>query len=114
MTRRHDRPQIMTSGTLLRELAVPVTLAAVITGCSHPPAAPAAGGSATVLSCRDAAGQQAADPRARQVNGVESVALHGDTNTSDHLPALTSRDGRRYLIWKPSWPSPRPPGPTAS
>src|SRR5215471_190985 len=100
MTRRHDRPHMMTSGTLLRGLAVPVTLAAVITGCSHPPAAPAASGGTTVLSCRDAAGQQAADPRARLVNGVEGVALHGDTNTSDHLPALTSRDGRRYLIWK--------------
>src|SRR5260221_13653739 len=53
-----------------------------------------------VLSCRDAAGQQPADPQARPVNGVESFALHGDTNTSDNLVAWKSRDGHRYLIWK--------------
>jgi len=100
MTRRHDRPHMVTSGMLPRGLAVLVTLAAVITGCSHPPAAPAASGGITVLSCRDAAGQQAADPQARLVNGVEGVALHGDTNTSDNLPTLTSRDGHHYLLWK--------------
>jgi hypothetical protein len=34
------------------------------------------------------------------VNGVESFALNGDTNTDDTLPAWMSRDGHRYLIWK--------------
>ncbi len=47
-----------------------------------------------------AGGQQPADPQARPVNGVESFALHGDTNTSDNLVAWKSRDGHRYLIWK--------------
>ena len=44
MTRRHDRPHMVTSGMLPRGLAVLVTLAAVITGCSYPPAVPAATG----------------------------------------------------------------------
>lgn len=83
-----------------RRLAVLIVLAAVITGCSHRPAAPAASAGVDVLSCHDAAGQQPADPQARPVNGVESFALNGDTNTSDTLPAWTSRDGDRYLIWK--------------
>jgi hypothetical protein len=101
MTRRHDGPQMMISDTPRRGLAVLVTMAAVITGCSHHQAAPAAAsGDTTALSCRDAAGQQRADPHARPVNGVESFALHGDTNTNDNLPAWTSRDGHRYLIWK--------------
>jgi hypothetical protein len=77
-----------------------VTLAAILTGCSHRLAAPGATGGIDVLSCSDAAGQQPADPQARLVNGVESVALDGDTNTNDNLPVWTSRDGRRYLIWK--------------
>ena len=90
---------MMISDAPRRKLAVLMTLAAVITGCSHRPAAPAASGG-TALSCHDAAGQQPADPQARPVNGVESFALHGDTNTNDDLPAWTSRDGHRYLIWK--------------
>jgi len=53
-----------------------------------------------VLSCRDAAGEQPADPQAKPVNGVESIALHGDTNAYDTLPAWRSRDGHHYLIWK--------------
>jgi hypothetical protein len=88
------------SDTSRRLLAALLTLAAVITGCSHRPAAPAASGGIDVLSCRDAAGEQPADPQARPVNGVESLALHGDTNTNDVLPGWTSRDGHRYLIWK--------------
>ncbi len=79
-------------------LAALVTLATVATGCSHPPAAPAAGGGMAVLSCRDAAGQQPADPRALPVNGVESFV--GDTNAYDTLPVWKSRDGHHYLIWK--------------
>lgn len=31
---------------------------------------------------------------------MESFALHGDTNAYKTLPAWTSRDGQRYLIWK--------------
>lgn len=81
-------------------LAVLVAVVTVATGCSDRPSAPAPGGGTAVLSCRDAAGQQSADPQARPVNGVESFALHGDTNTGDILPAWTSRDGHRYLIWK--------------
>ena len=91
---------MMTSHTPGRRLAALVTLAAILTGCSHRPPAPAASRGIDVLSCRDAAGQQPADPQARPVNGVESFALNGDTNTDDHLPAWTSRNGHRYLIWK--------------
>jgi hypothetical protein len=78
-------------------LAAVVTLATVATGCSHSPA-PAVGSGTAVLSCRDAAGQQPADPRARPANGVESFA--GDTNAYDTLPVWRSRDGHHYLIWK--------------
>jgi hypothetical protein len=91
---------MMISQTPRRRLAALMALAAFITGCSHRPAPPAASGGIAVLSCRDAAGQQAADPQTRPVNGVESFALHGDTNTGDTLPAWTSGDGHRYLIWK--------------
>lgn len=91
---------MMTSHTPGRRLAALVTLAAILTGCSHRPPAPPASRGIGVLSCRDAAGQQPADPHARPVNGVESFALNGDTNTNDHLPAWTSRNGHRYLIWK--------------
>jgi hypothetical protein len=77
-----------------------VSLAAVISGCSHGPAAPAASNAIAVLSCRDSAGQQPADPQDRPANGVESLALRGDTNAHDTLPAWNSRDGHRYLIWK--------------
>jgi hypothetical protein len=77
-----------------------VALAVVVTGCSQRSAAPAASGGAAVLSCHDSAGQQPADPQARPVNGVESFALNGDTNTDDTLPAWRSSDGHRYLIWK--------------
>jgi hypothetical protein len=91
---------MMISDTSRRRLAMLAALAALVTGCSHRPAPPAASGGITVLSCRDAAGQQPADPQAQPVNGVESFALHGDTNTSDILPAWKSRDGHRYLIWK--------------
>jgi len=90
----------MISDSPRRRLAVLVTLAAIVTGCSHRPASPATSGGTAVLSCRDAAGQQPADPQAWPVNGVESFALSGDTNINDNLPAWTSRDGRRYLIWK--------------
>lgn len=83
-----------------RKLATLVTLAVVITGCTHHSATPTASGGATTLSCRDSAGQQPADPQARPVNGVESFALNGDTNTGDTLPVWMSRDGHRYLIWK--------------
>jgi len=83
-----------------RTLAVLITLAAVSTGCGHRAAAQAASGGIAVLSCRDSAGQQPADPQARPVNGVESFALTGDTNASDTLPVWTSSDGHRYLIWK--------------
>lgn len=83
-----------------RTLAALLAAAAVIAGCSHRPASPAASASVDVLSCRDSAGQQPADPQARPVNEVESFALNGDTNTSDTLPAWMSRDGHRYLIWK--------------
>ena len=34
------------------------------------------------------------------MNGVESFALNGNTNSSDTLPAWMSRDGHRYLVWK--------------
>jgi hypothetical protein len=81
-------------------LAALVALVALVTGCSHRAAAPAASGGIGVLSCHDAAGQQPADPEARPVNGVESFALYGDTNTGDTLPAWKSRDGHRYLVWK--------------
>jgi hypothetical protein len=91
---------MMTSNAPHRKLAVLMALAAVTAGCGHRPVAPAADGGVAVLSCHDAAGQQPADPQARPVNGVESFALNGDTNTSDTLPAWTSRDGHRYLIWK--------------
>jgi hypothetical protein len=83
-----------------RKLATLVALAVVVTGCSQRSAAPAASGGAAVLSCHDSAGQQPADPQARPVNGVESFALNGDTNTDDTLPAWRSSDGHRYLIWK--------------
>ena len=83
-----------------RTLAALLAAAVVLAGCSHRPAAPAASASVDVLSCHDSAGQQTADPQARPVNGVESVALNGDTNAYDTLPAWTSRDGHRYLIWK--------------
>ena len=97
---------MMTGATHLRRLAALLAAAAVIAGCSHrpatpaTPAAPAASASVVVLSCHDSAGQQPADPQDRPVNGVESVALNGDTNTYDTLPAWRSRDGHRYLIWK--------------
>jgi len=97
-----------------RGLAVLVTVATVATGCSHRHATPAPGGM-DVVSCREAAGQQPADPQARLVNGVESVALHGDTNVYDTLPAWKSRDGHHYLIWKTFLAvAPPPPGPTGS
>ena len=83
-----------------RKLVALIALAAVSTGCSHRPAASAASGGVTVLSCHDSAGQEPADPQARPVNGVESFALNGDTNTSDTLPAWMSRGGHRYLVWK--------------
>lgn len=91
---------MMVSDAFRRKLPVLMALAAAITGCSHRPAAPPANTGADVLSCRDAAGQQPADPQARPVNGVESFALNGDTNVRDTLPAWVSRDGHRYLIWK--------------
>ena len=91
---------MMIADARCRKLAALLAAAAVIAGCSHRPAAPAASASAGVLSCRDSAGQQPADPQDRPVNGVESVALNGDTNAYDTLPAWTSRDGHRYLIWK--------------
>jgi hypothetical protein len=53
----------------------------------------------TVLSCRASAGQQGADPQARQAGGVESFALRGDANVDDALPRWRV-GGRRYLIWK--------------
>jgi hypothetical protein len=83
-----------------RMLAVLVVPAAVVAGCSHHPAPPAGSSGVAVLSCRDSAGQQPADPQARPVNGVESFALNGDTNPGDSLPAWKNRDGHRYLIWK--------------
>jgi hypothetical protein len=83
-----------------RKLAALVALAVVVTGCTQRSATPAASGGTAVLSCHDSAGQQPADPQARPVNGVESFALNGDTNTDDTLPAWRSRDGHRYLIWK--------------
>lgn len=85
---------------IARRLTVLIMLAGVITGCTHRPAAPAAGGGVVVLSCHDSAGQQPADPQARLVNGVESYALNGDTNAFDTLPVWASRDGHRYLVWK--------------
>lgn len=88
------------SDSFRRQLPVLMTLAAVIAGCSHSPGTPPVRTAADVLSCRDAAGQQAADAQARPVNGVESFALNGDTNPDDTLPAWTSRDGHRYLVWK--------------
>ena len=84
----------------LRKLAALVAQAVLITGCTHRSATPAASGDAAVLSCRDSARQQPADPQARPVNGVESFALNGDTNAYDTLPAWMSRDGHRYLVWK--------------
>ena len=90
----------MISDAFRRKLAVLMVLAAAIAGCSHRPAAPAASTGADVLSCRDTAGQAAADPQARPVNGVESFALNGDTNAYDTLPAWMSHDGHRYLVWK--------------
>jgi hypothetical protein len=75
-----------------------LALAVVTGGCEGGPAVSPAG-SAAALSCRASAGQQGADPQARQVNGVESFALRGDTNAYDSLPAWDS-GGRRYLIWK--------------
>lgn len=53
-----------------------------------------------VLSCGDSAGQQAAAGPGRPVNGVESAALRGDTDTYDSLPAWKTRTGRKYLVWK--------------
>jgi hypothetical protein len=70
-------------------------LAVAVAGCVDHRAA----GSAAVLSCRASAGQQGRDPQARQVNGVESFALRGDTNTYDALPGWRV-GGRHYLIWK--------------
>ena len=91
---------MMIGDTRRRKLAALLAAAAVIAGCSHHQAARAASESVDVLSCHDAAGQQPADPQARPVNGVESFALNGDTNTFDALPAWMSSDGHRYLIWK--------------
>ncbi|HEY5017406.1 MAG TPA: hypothetical protein VII59_11595 [Streptosporangiaceae bacterium] len=82
-----------------RKLAILAVSGAALSACSHPAARPAAGG-ITVLSCRDSAGPQGADPAARSVNGVESAAWHGDTNAYDTLPRWRGRDGHRYLIWK--------------
>jgi hypothetical protein len=84
--------------TIRRLAAVLVAMAAGVAGCVHRSAAPD-GGNTTVLSCRSSAGQQAADPQARRVNGVESFALRGDTNAYDSLPAWRVA-GHRYLVWK--------------
>jgi hypothetical protein len=92
---------MMTGATRRRTVAALLAAATVVlAGCSHRPAAPAASASVDVLSCRDSAAQQPADPQARPVNGVESFALSGDTNAYDTLPAWVSRDGHRYLVWK--------------
>jgi hypothetical protein len=76
----------------------------IVDGCtaSHSPSIRSASlpPSSMVLSCDASAGQQPADPSARPVNGVESAALAGDTNSYDSLPAWKSRDGHRYLVWK--------------
>ncbi len=69
-------------------------MAAAGAGCSHHGLA-----GTTVLACRASAGQQAADPQAKQVDGVESFALRGDTNADDTLPTWRV-GGRHYLIWK--------------
>jgi hypothetical protein len=90
---------MMTGDAPQRMLAVMMmALVTVSTGCSHRAAVPA--NSVEVLSCRDTAGQQPADPQARLVNGVASFALNGDANANDTLPVWRSRDGHRYLIWK--------------
>jgi hypothetical protein len=88
------------AGSLVAGMTLTVALAASIGGCSHHLAASGSGNGIAVLSCRDSAGQQPADPQARPVNGVESFALNGDPNANDTLPAWKSTDGHRYLIWK--------------
>jgi hypothetical protein len=80
-------------------LVVLAAVTAMTAGCSHHPAATVASEGSTWLSCRDSAGQQSADPQAHPLNGVESFALHGDTNPYDTLPQWRS-NGPRYLIWK--------------
>lgn len=78
-------------------LAVLAVLAAgTAAGCVNHPATPNA---ILNLTCRATAGQQGPDPQALRVNGVESVALRGDSNPADPLPAWHVA-GRRYLIWK--------------
>jgi len=78
-------------------LAVLVALTAgTAAGCVHHPATPNA---IATLTCHATAGQQGADPHALRVNGVESIALRGDSNSADPLPVWHVA-GRRYLIWK--------------
>jgi len=83
-----------------RKLAALLVIAAGLSACSHGRARPVANQAGTLLSCRDSAGQQPSDPAARPLNGVESAAWLGDTNSYDALPAWRSRDGRCYLVWK--------------
>ena len=83
-----------------RKLAVLLVIATGLSACSHGRARPVAREPETRLSCRDSAGQQPGDPSARALNGVESAAWLGDTDSYDALPAWRSRDGRRYLVWK--------------
>jgi hypothetical protein len=83
-----------------RKLAILLVIAAVLSACSHGRAGSVANEPEALLSCRDSAGQQPSDPSARPLNGVESAAWLGDTNSYDALPSWRSRDGRRYLVWK--------------
>lgn len=85
---------------MLAMLAVLANCATALSGCSQGQAPPPARTGITVLSCADSAGEQAADPAARPVNGVQSAALTGDPNAYDTLPAWKARDGQRYLVWK--------------
>jgi hypothetical protein len=95
-----DRARPSRGASFVVKMALALALAASISGCSHHPATPGSGNGIAVLSCRDSAGQQPANPQAQPVNGIESFALNGDPNADDTLPAWKSTDGHRYLIWK--------------
>jgi hypothetical protein len=88
----------MRCGGRVLGFAVAAGLAIAAGGCGGGPASPAS--SLVTLSCTASAGQQAADPSTRPVDGVESAALQGDTNPYDTLPAWKSQDGHHYLVWK--------------
>jgi hypothetical protein len=94
-------PRSRKSGWCWSAAAMLLCLSAAVGGCAETPHADGApaGPARAALSCGDSAGQQAGSGSSA-VNGIESFALHGDTNAYDALPTWKSRNGHRYLVWK--------------